>query len=348
MSLLSVRFLHFALFAFAWIYAEHAYASSPVVVVSDDEFIALPVERIREGEFLLKGERITDRSLRHLNSLPSVRHVTFQSTSITDAGLRNSEPLRLKSVVLRNNSKISGDCILDALSPDTLEHLSITAAEQKAIDIVDKLVKFKKLQSLRMSPSAGDAKRLGDLKGLKVLSVSGPNVNDDAISSIASLGGLKELTLHCTEVTDKGIAVLRFLDSLENLVIFHAKISEKGLAAIGIKEKITSLTLWSTSGLKDSSYLRQFPNLHSLVLHNEIADEDLSHVSRLKTLRTLSAVSNGITDAGVMHLLSIKSIGRIRIEGTPRLSTSILHRIEERKIQMITFSENEPRSLLVD
>jgi len=345
---MSFNCLQFALFALASICTEHTCASSPVVIRSDDELRALPADRIRDGELLLKGERITDESLRHLNSLPTAQHVTFQSTSITDAGLRNSAPLRLKSVVLRNNSKISGGGLLDALSPDNLECLSITAAEQKGINIVDKLVKFKKLHSLRMSPSPGDAERLGDLKGLKVLSVSGPEVTDITMSAIASLNGLTELNLHCTEVTDEGIAAIRSLNSLENLVIFHAKVSENGLTAIGTKEGIKSLTLWSTSGLSDSGYLRQFPNLHSLVLHNAVTDEDLSNISQLKSLRNLSVASNGITDAGVRHLLRIKSIARIRIEGTPRLSASILHRIKERKIQMDACSADEPRSLLAD
>jgi hypothetical protein len=170
-------------------------------------------------------------------------------------------------------------------------------------------------------------------------------VTDEVLTKLAGCVGLRQLEIENSNITDAGLGQLKGLARLECLKIGGSKgitnagldglmdmtnltqlgLNFTGVTGAGIKklQLLRALETLDLSGLEmGNSALRDlggFPKISTLVLNGSgISDDDLALVGLLVgNLHVLQLKGNtGITDNGLDHLKSMKSLQRLDLRGT--------------------------------
>jgi Leucine-rich repeat (LRR) protein len=170
----------------------------------------------------LRGTKITDTTLLHLNAVTSLVSLDIGYAQITDVGLdlltslTNLKELsiggnKLTDIGLQPLRQLPGLTYLDLGGAQRTDSglWSITLAEQG----LDAIATLKNLRRLRLNGTAISARGLARLHGLtklESLDLEGCNrVGDDAVPVLASFPSLQLVDLSGTAVTEKGAAMLR-------------------------------------------------------------------------------------------------------------------------------------------
>jgi len=153
---------------------------------------------------------------------------------------------------------------------------------------------------------------------------------------------LKSISFFSSDATEKGLKQLHELPNLEGIDMFGARrlddralqqlskcsnvtnlslscgaeanmVSDKGLAEIGKMTQLKELSLsWTEITDKGLQVLQKLPNIERLSLHgaNNISNDGLKEVARLKNLKHLELAGTNITDDGLKH---IENLGHLKI-----------------------------------
>ncbi len=138
------------------------------------------------GLQLKRCTKIGDAELARLATGPTLRELSLQATSVTDAGVRSLEKL------------------------DQLQVLDVSVAKGVTHAVLDTVVKLPHLKDLGLSgiPGLDDAKleRLTRLPKLEILWVGGnPGVTDAGLEHVAKCSKLSVVYLQDTKVTKAGV-----------------------------------------------------------------------------------------------------------------------------------------------
>jgi len=229
-------------------------------------FRDLHVER-----FVCDCPRFGDGGLRTLRHCESVRHVELSHSRVTDAGLAALVQLpALESLVLHDRDV--GEAGFAALAT------------------------VPTLRRLELSGDTADPRllHLGDLRGLEVLKLHYPSVDDRSAAQLAPLVALTELDLGRTHISDVGLAALERMTAMRELVLSRTRITNRGLA-----------------------HLARMSGLQRLDLdHTDLVDAALVHLAGLTALQRLRIDHTLVTDAGLVHLHGLKTLRSIDVSGT--------------------------------
>jgi hypothetical protein len=189
--------------------------------------------------------------------------------------------------------------------------------------------------SAGMRPELEDAlAHLEGLSALRFLELHGETATDSALAHIRGLTSLEALRVewHADGVTDAGIAHLEGLKNLRSLWIQGTRMTDAGLARL---ENLTRLEML-------------------LIDRNPITDAGLARLGRHKALKVLlvggaQAVqgdvllrkvrSDGITDAGLVHLEGMADLGVLGLEGTGVTDRGLRHLEKLRKLTDLYINE---------
>jgi len=122
---------------------------------------------------------------------------------------------------------------------------------------------------------------LAQLGNVRFLDLSGTQVSDACLPSIARLTGLSSLHLARTRISGRGFEHLESLTSLEDVNLDGSVVDDSGLVKLARVPGLTAINIDNTS----------------------VSDTGVAHLSRLPGLETLSAANTGLTESGASQLV---------------------------------------------
>lgn len=231
---------------------------------------------------------ITDKGLKQLKYLKSLRELDLSGAKLSDKGLRYISRFSHLKVLKLSGSLItsSGTRRLSGLSELGVLDLSYTSVDD---NLWRHLKDWEDLRELNVSGTAvtgSELTYLGELRGLESLDLSFTMFNDSGLSYLSEskfCNNLKELDLWGTRITDEGLVWLQGFPQLRQLDIGGTGITDTGLA------KISGLTDLEELGLSCTG----------------ITDAALGYLFSLGNLRMLDTKETAITDSGLVQLDSV-------------------------------------------
>ena len=215
-----------------------------------------------------------------------------------------------------------------------------------APDDLDELV----LNSLPITESC--MLHIGRLTGLKALYLSWSKMSDAGLRHLRGMQSLEQLFLP-DGVTNAGMVHIGQLRSLKTLRFGSNRVSNKGLAQLENLKNLEDLSLGSTAmdqaGPRLPSlmtgdvlvHVARLPRLRALDLWGDFNDEGLEHLAECRSLRTLHPASitdaglakisrltwledldlanKEVTDRGLVHLRSMRSLKNLDISWHPNV-----------------------------
>ena len=151
---------------------------------------------------------------------------------------------------------------------------------------------------------------VGKLKQLETLSLPPLDPPAEAMASLAALGNLKEIGFHAP-FTGETLAGIKGFRSLIDLDLDETPITDTGWAAIAgsmpnlgkLDYKRFADSKGPVSATAMGEHLGKLRSLESVAaMHNGITDEWMPAIAKLKSVRSLSLQGAGITDAGLALL----------------------------------------------
>lgn len=221
--------------------------------------------------FVCDCPRFGDGGLSTLRHCESVKRLELGHSRVTDAGLAALVRLpKLESIVLHDRDV--GEAGFVALAAvTTLRELELTG-----------------------DTATPALPHLGDLRGLEVLRLGYPSIDDRVAPELAKLVSLRTLDLSGTKISDVGLVALASMTSLHELSLSRTRITNRGLA-----------------------HLAHATKLHSLALdHTDLVDAALVHLVRLGALERLRLDHTLVTDAGLVHLRELTALRTLDLSGT--------------------------------
>jgi hypothetical protein len=161
---------------------------------------------------------------------------------------------------------------------------------------------------------------LADFRELELLDLSGTAVTDKGLGVFARTPRLSALGLASTSVTGKGLQALRQLPTLDTIDLRNSPLDKEGINALS---QLPSLRILMIGGEKIENDVvelipKKLPRLRILRLQESNADDNaLRHFATMLELEELRLNgSKWITEAGVKHLVDLKTLKRLELEFT--------------------------------
>jgi hypothetical protein len=221
--------------------------------------------------FVCDCPRFGDGGLHTLRLCESVRHIELGHSRVTDAGLALLVRLpNLESLVLRDRDVGEAGFVALAAVP-TLRRLELSG-----------------------DTATPSMPHLGDLRGLEVLKLRYPSIDDRVAGELGKLIALQELDLANTKISDVGLAALAGMTALRELLLSRTRITNRGLAHLARATKLRRLDLD----------------------HTDVVDAALVHLAGLTALEQLRLDHTLVTDAGLVHLRGLTSLRSLDVSGT--------------------------------
>lgn len=157
-----------------------------------------------------------------------------------------------------------------------------------------------------------------DLTDVKILDLSGTDVDDEALASLSELQQLENLRLDGTQITDAGLMEIAKITTIRRISVKDTNVSDEGLAHLAKLGGLEGLNLKGTdisdNGLRYVSGLLdlQFLNLQG----TQITDAGMSHIGGLTKLVSLNLRGTAVTGAGIQFVGNNKDLTRLLLDAT--------------------------------
>ncbi len=285
----------------------------------------LQARRIPGLKTLLLPATITDAGLAHLAGHPTLENLSLDARNITDSGVIHLKRLpALKRLGLDTMQK---SLMTDAATAHLKEMKSLVYLRLPCIGLTEEglanLSELDRLDYLWVDACSGgpvnDARlrHLTRLRSLETLHIGGKGITAAGLSSIAELKKLRELYVAPPEVTAEGLAALGKLSALQHLVLFTGEVTFSALNRLNGLPDLKHLEV--NSVVDDGAVLNlgRLPQLQNLRLAcakgSSFNEDDFTFLAELKRLRSLDM--SGIGDAGITHLIGLRSLWHLSTGG---------------------------------
>ena len=181
----------------------------------------------------------------------------------------------------------------------------------------------------RTNASAKGLKYLSSLSSLERL-YAPSGLTNDGLAEIARLSSLRALYIRDHSLTNAGLAHLAKLPLLEELeLVGKGRVNDPGLAHLA---KIPHLKYLMLEGLvftdAGMAHLKNCPSLRILDLSTQkkLTNSTLIHLSEIPQLERISFYWNeNITDEGIAHLTKLKSLSMLNIKHSKVTCAGLIH-----------------------
>ena len=269
----------------------------------------------------LGGTRITGRSLRQLHGLTGLRHLAFTPVSWPPDPSRPRVPM--------DDELIAIEGLVN------LETLYLNA-DQLAGPGIAYLRSLPRLYTLRLSTVRGFSSegwaRIGELRTLRNLDLSGSPLSDTNLDPIGNLTDLRELNLARTWYRDS-LGFVQALKQLRAICISHTRIVDAELAHLTELPALKEVDC-SENSIGDEAvlHLAAIPALNDLNL--SAYDTGLSPtitmrgcqlLSQARRLEKLDLSGAGLDEEGLVHLGQLSALEELGLERTSISDVGLAH-----------------------
>lgn len=167
------------------------------------------------------------------------------------------------------------------------------------------------------------AQQLIHFPDLRMVSLSGPLVTDDALSQLTDLRSLRSISIRNTSITDDGLRQLSKCQSLQSLELQDRVINESLVAAIGQIQGLRTLQLATRIGAVELEHLAGLPKLPSLSLSDVVVSPH--SVDALNQLFQIDSVSLSVSKADDKDCAELEKItlpATLLINRSPAISST--------------------------
>jgi len=162
----------------------------------------------------------------------------------------------------------------------------------------------------------GAIAKVGELPYLTHLDVSGLQITDDHLTTVAGLSKINSLVLSDTQITDAGLQNIAGLSKLDTLYIDKTAISPAGVDVVSGFKKLKILEMSECDVMSNLAPLTKLENLEWLILENSTIDSSAVDVLiGMPSLVRLTIKGSTIADADLARLKTEKPA--LAIDQTP-------------------------------
>ena len=175
-----------------------------------------------------------------------------------------------------------------------------------------------------------DVAQLATISSLRYLSLTGDNITDASLASIANMVQLDSLSVSCCRnLTDRGVSNLALLSQVKELDISYCRnLTNASMATIGQLASLESLSVYRCPELTDSGFARLtgLKKLRSLRIGKSgITDDTLLSIGRIESLEILDInVCKRLTDTGISRLANLKKLRLLWMRYCDKITDSSL------------------------
>jgi len=219
------------------------------------------------------------------------------------------------------------------------EYWVSTSRDSHLDKVVDEMLKLDTVVNVNFQfnqSDPGPISKLGRLKKLKELDLSGTKVTDEQLKTLGSLDSLEKLKLRNTQITGSGFASFSILDTLKDLDLSETKISDSELEFLAKFSKVKRLNLSNTkisgTGFKHLEGLNQIENLDLTGI--PISEAGAKELKNLKSVQSINLAETPITNDGLAGLTGFEDLRTLHLWKTKISDSGLKH------IQGITTLQN--------
>lgn len=172
----------------------------------------------------LRGTKVTDNAMRHLQELSELTWLDLSGTQIGDAGIH----------------------VIEGLTGMAVINLTDTRVGDESVGVIGRWNDLWRVGLGGTAVSDKGVKRLQNLSKLLELDLHGTRITDAALQSLAGLG-LTTLNLANTAISNAGLVYLQRFVSLRQLNLSDTQITDSRLEALKSLPRLTSVDLRGTS-----------------------------------------------------------------------------------------------------
>jgi Leucine-rich repeat (LRR) protein len=271
----------------------------------------------------LPGDAITP----YLSDLDQLKVMDLSHCNLSDGGLEHLRGLiTLKVLSLRDNP-ITGAGLIHLCDSPALKSLDVqgTSFDDTGMGCLARLTQLEEL--FVDSPDVTDQGLafLASMTAMHRLYIGKSGISDKGMIYLRYMPGMEHLILGGSlHAGDAGLVYLERMDSLRTLNLDQCGVSDDGLIHIG---HITSLQVLSLDGDQITSaglaHLERLSDLYVLSLLETTID-DLSHLTRLATLRDLRLAGCNISGTGLNALSQLNSLDLSKVKVTDSVLSGLL------------------------
>lgn len=157
---------------------------------------------------------------------------------------------------------------------------------------------------------------LASMDKLVGLSLGNTKVTNDALKTIATLKNLEQLYLAGDILTDEGLVHLAELTKLRKLSVYSKKVTTAGFKHLSKLVNVEEFRVGDSFGIDDVALaaMKGMTKIRELWLgRDKVTDVGMAHVANLTGLRKLTVEGNKITEAGLKHLRALQNLEELSI-----------------------------------
>lgn len=169
----------------------------------------------------LRGTKITDTTLQHLASVPSLESLDIGFVQLTDVGLDQLTSLPKLHELTIGGNKLSDAGLQSLRQMPGLTYLDLSGAQRTDSG----------LWSVSVTESGLEA--IATLQNLRCLRMNGTSVSPRGLEKLKSLSKLERLDLQgCKRLNDEAVNTLKSFPALRSVDVTGTGMTEKGIAAL--------------------------------------------------------------------------------------------------------------------
>ena len=272
----------------------------------------------------LADTNITDSSLKQLAMSKTISYIDLSGcTEITDKGIKHLVGLKSLRGLILESARVNDETMKILMQMPQLTELGVKAPCRISDLGMDRILTLKHLNNLNISGnyfSTSKLRRLKELQNLEILNVSNCKLNNNSLKELTSLK-LKALSATGnSDITAAGINNLKGFGQIDLLYLSGNNIDDNNLKTILALRPATldiAFTKVSPAGLKliaDCDFIEVL-GLAGL----NLTDRDLEPLAKMK-LKSLSLESNHLTDACFETLAKMKNLKTLSLKKSLRHS----------------------------
>ena len=172
---------------------------------------------------------------------------------------------------------------------------------------------------------------ISELDNLKLLEISEVNLSDANLRKVGEMKGLELLSLRLLQVEHLGA-----LGSIQSLDLSKVHVEGSDPDDLPGLKSLTELTLGETSGFFE--HVGELPSLRKIkLLHNGV-DATLKRLHRMPTLREVDLRGSDVTDEGLRHLTQLPDLEQLRLGFTGISDSGLIHVGKMTKLEVLSLA----------